>query len=246
LGAKQELRKLAFWADVLSEEEAQRVIAGITERRYRAGTYVCHRDDRLDYWTGIVTGLVKMSAISEAGKPVTFAGLGAGGWFGEGSLMKNEARKYDLVVLRDTHLAMLDRNTFIWLFENSPRFTQFLARQLNERMGQFIAAMESDRLHDPAVRVARHLAWLFNPVLYPNTHDVIEITQEELAHLAGLSRQVTNKVLASIEAAGLVTTRHSKIVVPNPEKLSRYGSHSALAEGTERNSASRCHIIAGA
>ncbi|WFU82483.1 Crp/Fnr family transcriptional regulator [Bradyrhizobium sp. CIAT3101] len=226
------MRKLAFWADVLSEEEAERAIVGISERRYRAGTYICHRDDRLDYWTGIVTGLVKMSAISETGKPMTFAGLGAGGWFGEGSLLKNEGRKYDLVVLRDTHLAMLNRNTFIWLFENCPRFTQFLAQQLNERMGQFIAAMESDRLHDLAVRVARHLAWLFNPILYPNTRSLIEITQEELALLAGLSRQAANKALASIEAAGLVTTRHGKIFVPSPERLGRYAPRDAGDCGT--------------
>ncbi|KRR27739.1 hypothetical protein CQ14_29330 [Bradyrhizobium lablabi] len=95
---------------------------------------------------------------------------------------------------------MLNRSTFIWLFENCPRFTQSLAQQLNERMGQFIAAMESDRLHDPAARVARHLAWLFNPILYPSTRVLIEITHEELALLAGLSRQVANKALASIEA----------------------------------------------
>jgi CRP/FNR family cyclic AMP-dependent transcriptional regulator len=61
-------------------------------------------------------------------------------------------------------------------------------------------------------------------VLYPNTHALIEITQEELALLAGLSRQVANKALAGLEAAGLVTTQHGKIVVPCPEKLGSYGS----------------------
>ena len=39
--------------------------------------------------------------------------------------------------------------------------------QLNERLGQFIAAREIDRLNNPDVRVARSLASLFNPVLYP-------------------------------------------------------------------------------
>ncbi|WP_156434649.1 hypothetical protein [Bradyrhizobium lablabi] len=44
------------------------------------------------------------------------------------------------------------------------------------------------------------MAWLFNPILYPSTRVLIEITHEELALLAGLSRQVANKALASIEA----------------------------------------------
>ena len=222
LSAKSELRTIAFWADILSEEEAASVIAGMGERRYHAGSYICHRGNRFDFWTGITTGLVKMSAISEAGKPMTYAGVCAGGWFGEGTILKNEPRKYDLVALCDTHLAVLNRPTFMWLFENSFRFTQFLTHQLNERMGQFIATIESDRVHDPAERVARHLVRLFNPALYPNMRGYIEITQEELGHLAGLSRQVTNRALATLEAAGLVKAQHSRIAVPSLERLAGY------------------------
>lgn len=224
MSAKEELRKIAFWANLLSEDEASTVIRSISERRYPAGSYICHRGDRFDYWTGVVTGLVKMSAVSASGKPMTYGGVSAGGWFGEGTIMKNELRKYDLVALRDTHLAMMNRSTFMWLFDNSVRFAQFLAHQLNERMGQFIATIESDRLHDPAARVARHLIWLFNPVLYPNTRGYISITQEELGLLAGMSRQAANQALGVLEAEGLVQTRHSKIAVPSLDKLARYGS----------------------
>jgi CRP/FNR family transcriptional regulator, cyclic AMP receptor protein len=110
----------------------------------------------------------------------------------------------------------------MWLFENSFRFAQFLTHQLNERMGQFIATIESDRVHDPAERVARHLVRLFNPALYPNMRGYIEITQEELGHLAGLSRQVTNRALATLEAAGLVKAQHSRIAVPSLERLAGY------------------------
>ena len=142
--------------------------AGISARKFQAGSYICHRGDRLDAWTGVVTGLVKISAISRDGKAMTFAGVGAGGWFGEGTVIKNEARKYDLVALRDTELALMNRATFMWLFDTSVGFNQFLVHQLNERMGQFIATIEHDRIHDPIARVARNLAWLFNPVLYPD------------------------------------------------------------------------------
>lgn len=222
MAARDDLRPIAFWADALSEEEAARVARAMTERRYPAGSYICHRGDRLDHWTGVVTGLVKMSAISRDGKPMTFAGVGAGGWFGEGTVLKNEPRQYDLVALRDTRIAMLNRPTFMWLFENSVGFNRFLVQQLNERMGQFIATIESDRLHDPVARVARNLAWLFNPVLYPNASDHIEITQEELALLAGVSRQVANRALERLEAAGLLVTERGGITVPDPEKLGGY------------------------
>jgi CRP-like cAMP-binding protein len=223
VGAKEELRRVAFWAEALSEEEAARALKGIVERRFAAGSYICHRGDRFDCWTGVITGLVKIGAISESGKAVTFAGAGAGGWFGEGTVLKNEARQYDLVALRDTRLALMKRATFMWLFETSIGFTRFLVHQLNERMGQFIATIESDRIHDPTSRVARHLAWLFNPVLYPNTGKHIEITQEELALLAGVSRQVVNKSLIGLEAAGLLATERGGITVVDLAGLARYG-----------------------
>jgi CRP-like cAMP-binding protein len=214
---------MAFWADALTEAEAQRALSGLSERRYAAGAYICHRGDRLDAWTGVISGLVKISTISRDGKAMTFAGVGSGGWFGEGSVIKNETRKYDLVALRDTRLALLNRATFMWLFQNSVGFNRFLVHQLNERMGQFIATIEHDRIHDPLARVARHLAWLFNPVLYPNTGDYIEITQEELALLAGLSRQVANKALQTLEGAGLVRLERGGIRVIDLAALGSYG-----------------------
>jgi CRP-like cAMP-binding protein len=224
VGAKEELRRVAFWAAALTEAEAARALKGIAERRFAAGTYVCHRGDRLDYWTGVVSGLIKISAISESGKAMTFAGIGAGGWFGEGTVLKNEPRQYDLVALRNTELAIMNRATFMWLFENSVGFTHFLVHQLNERMGQFIATIESDRIHDPTAKIARHLSWLFNPVLYPHAGSHIEITQEELALLAGVSRQIANKCLLALEAARLVVTERGGITVVDLERLTRYGS----------------------
>lgn len=213
MGARDELRRVAFWADALTEEEAARALKGVSERTYAAGSYVCHRGDRLDFWTGVLTGLVKISAISQEGKAITFAGVGEGGWFGEGTVLKNEPRKYDLVVLRDTRMALMARPTFAWLFETSVGFNRFLVHQLNERMGQFIATIEYDRIHDPSARVARHIAWLFNPVLYPNAGDRIAMTQEELALLAGVSRQIANKSLLRLEAQGLLAIERGSIKV---------------------------------
>jgi CRP-like cAMP-binding protein len=221
--AKDELRETAFWLDALTGSEAARAIGGISERRFAAGAYICHRGDRFDAWTGVVSGLIKISAISRDGKAMTFAGIGPGGWFGEGTVIKNEARKYDLVALRDSRLALMSRATFMWLFENSVGFNRFLVHQLNERMGQFIATIEHDRIHDPHARVARNLAWLFNPVLYPNTGDHIEITQEELALLAGVSRQVANRALQVLEAAGLVRLERGGIRVIDLGALGSYG-----------------------
>ena len=210
------------WAPELTPAELDRARRGMVERQFAKGAYICHRGDRLDYWIGVVHGLVKISAISVSGKAMTFAGAGAGGWFGEGSVLKDEPRRYDLVAISDSRLAMMPRSTFMWLYENSTGFNRVLVRQLNERMGQFIATIEYDRILSPKARVARHISWLFNPVLYPDTRKRIDIGQEELALLAALSRPVVNRSLQALEAEGLLTVEHGGISVHDLAALNAY------------------------
>ncbi len=220
--ALAEFVRSASWARELSEDEFDRARRGITERQFARGAHVFHRGDRFDYWTGVIDGLVKISAVSRSGKATTFAGAGPGGWFGEGSMLKDEARKYDLVALRETRLALMNKSTFQWLFQNSTGFNRFLVGQLNERLGQFIATTEHDRILGPKARVARNLWWLFNPILYPGHEGEIAITQEELGLLAGLSRQVANRSLLALEQEGLIRVTHSRIAVIDPARLAVY------------------------
>jgi CRP-like cAMP-binding protein len=117
----------------------------------------------------------------------------------------------------------MERATFLWLFENSVAFNRFLVRQLNERLGQFIALAEYDRMLDATGRLARNIAWLFNPVLYPNLGMQLEISQEEIGLLCGLSRQAANKSLQILEGKGLLRVEHGGITVLDLERLSRYG-----------------------
>jgi CRP-like cAMP-binding protein len=224
MNPREDTVRAAIWASELTEEEIERAARGLTERGFAKGAYVCHRGDRLDYWTGVLEGLVKVSAISRGGKPMTFAGVTTGSWFGEGSVLKGEPRQYDVVAIRDTRLAMLNRGTFDWLYENSKGFNRFLVRQLNERVGQFIATIEHDRILSPRARVARHLSWFFNPVLYPQVRTEIAISQEELGLLAGVSRAVANRSLQELEEEKLVSVEHGKIRVIDLETLKRYES----------------------
>ncbi|MBI3704586.1 MAG: Crp/Fnr family transcriptional regulator [Rhizobiales bacterium] len=221
--AAEQLRRIAFWSLDLREGEFEHARRGIVEKSFAEGSYICHRGDRLESWTGVTAGLVKLSTVSRTGKAVTLAGIRAGGWFGEGTVLKNEPRHYDLVALRDTRMALMERSTFLWLFENSVAFNRFLVRQLNERLGQFIALAEYDRMLDATGRLARNIAWLFNPVLYPNLGMQLEISQEEIGLLSGLSRQAANKSLQILEGKGLLRVEHGGITVLDLERLSRYG-----------------------
>ena len=217
------LKRIAAWSRDLSEREIEIARAGISEKSYRANEYIFMRGDDFEYWTGVVTGLARMGIVSRGGKAASFAGLTAGAWFGEGSVLKNEARRYDVMALRDTRLALMDRKTFVWLFENSVAFNRFLVKQLNERLGQFIAFLEYGRTLDATARLARSIASLFNPILYPEGTRHLEITQEEIGALSGISRQNANQCLKRLEKDGLLRLEYGGVTVVDLERLRSYG-----------------------
>lgn len=211
-----------LWARALSPAEFQRVLAGVVVRGFPAGSIVCGRGEPVNAWIGVVEGLVKLTTVSLSGKETTLMGVPAGGWFGEGSLLKRERRKHDVVALRESRVAFMRGTTFRWLIEHSLAFNRFLTMQLNERLGQFIGMVEYDRLLAADGRVARCLAGLFNPVLYPGNGARLGISQEEIGLLSGLSRQRVNRALRHLAADGLVRQEYGAVTVLELEGLKRF------------------------
>jgi CRP-like cAMP-binding protein len=211
------------WACDLAEEEFGRILAGMTERAVPAGGFVCRKGEAVEHWFGVVDGLVKVSSDLENGKTATLTGVPPGGWFGEGSMLKVEPRRYDAIALRDSRVACLRRETFQWLLDHSICFNRYLLTQLNERLGQFIGLLESERLLDTDARVARCLATLFNPVLYPGLGRHLRVSQEEIGYLTGVSRQRVNRSLKVLQFAGYLSTEYGGITVRDLEGLRRFG-----------------------
>ena len=214
---------LSSWTRELSAEQLNRVRATVAVRDFDAGACICRKGDPASAWLGVIDGLVKIHSLSPAGKPVTFAGIPAGGWFAEGSVLRGQPFKYNIEALRTSRIAFLPEATFHWLLDISIPFNRFLLKQLNERLGQFIGMVEHDRLLEPDARVARSLAALFNPHLYPDADPQVQISQEELGYLAGASRQRVNRALQVLGKAGLIKVDYGLVTVLDLDGLQRFG-----------------------
>ena len=212
------------WGASLSAEQLERVASESAEAVVPAGGYVCRSGEPVDAWLGVLDGMVKMMISTQSGRASTFTSIPAGGWFGEGSLLKTEPRRYDVVALRESRIARVPRRTFEWLLNTSIPFNRFLLVQINERLGQFIGMLEAQRLHDPDARAARCVAGLFNTILYPGIDKKLEVSQEEIGYLAGISRQRVNQALHALEAAGLLKVEYGAIVINDLDGLRHYGS----------------------
>jgi CRP-like cAMP-binding protein len=218
-----DLLDLASWTAQLDVAQRERVRREMTESSVAAGGFVCRKGEPIGHWFGVIEGLVKVSSVSTVGKPVTFIGVPPGGWFGEGSMLKDEPRRYDAIALRDSRIARMPSATFRWLLDTSIPFNRYLLTQLNERLAQFIAIVEHERLLGVDARVARCIAQLFNPVLYPGRGPELKISQAEIGYLTGLSRQRANQALQSLEAGGLIRVGYGGITVLDLAGLARFG-----------------------
>ena len=196
------------WLGLLKADEQAQIVPQLVVSDPQTGDYVCRVGRPVTYWFGVISGLLKMSTDNESGQTMTFTGVPPGGWFGEGTALKREVYRYNIQPLRPSVVAGLPVDTFHWLLDHSIGFNRFIMQQLNERLGQFIAARELDRMTNPELRLARHLATLFNPVLFSGVGEVLRITQQELAYLVGLSRQRVNEALRVLEARQLIRVEY--------------------------------------
>jgi CRP/FNR family transcriptional regulator, cyclic AMP receptor protein len=215
-----ELDRIA-WVRLLDAHERARVADDMQVAQAEPGEVLCRIGRPATLWLGVIEGLLKMSNDSAMGTPITFTGVPSGAWFGEGTLLKREAYRYNIEVLRTSLVAGLPLTTFEWLLDRCIPFNRYLMTQLNERLGQFIAARETDRLSDPDTKVARGLGALFHPVLYPGVGEVLRITQQELGYLVGLSRQRVNEALNHLAALGWIRIEYGGVRVLDLQALQR-------------------------
>jgi CRP/FNR family transcriptional regulator, cyclic AMP receptor protein len=226
--SREELQRVPWWP-LLDAVEAERVAFDIQVAEAEVGEYLCRIGRPATLWFGVVEGLLKMSNDSALGAPITFTGVPSGAWFGEGTLLKRESYRYNIEALRRSVVAGLPLATFDWMIERSIPFNRYLMNQLNERLGQFIAAREIDRMTDVDTRVARSLGALFHPVLYPGVGDLLRITQQELGYLVGLSRQRVNEALRVLQSRGLIRIEYGGVRVLDLAGLQR--AHPVRADG---------------
>ncbi len=207
------------WLELLDDAARHKAQSALMVANAEAGEYLCRIDGPPNYWFGVIDGLLKMSNDSLSGTPITFTGVPPGAWFGEGTLLKREPYRYNIQALRKSLVAGLPRAAFDDLLQTSIGFNRYVLNQINERLSQFIAAREIDRLSDPDSRVARSLAALFHPLLYPGVKDVLRITQQELAYLVGLSRQRVNEALHRLQSCGYMRIEYGGLRVMDLDGL---------------------------
>ena len=126
------------WFGPLPQQLREQVAASVTTLRGGKGEVLLHAGEEVRGWYAVLNGLVKLQSESAEGRRQAFLGIPGGEWFGEGSVLKRDPRRYDVVALRETELLCLPRAQFEQLRAGSLPFCHALIEQFNMRLGQAI------------------------------------------------------------------------------------------------------------
>lgn len=214
---------LAQFANALSREHQDQLRAELVVRECPAGSRIARKGKSADSWFGILTGTVKIQVTSWTGRETMLATFSNGCLFGEGTLLKGEPWPFDAIALHDSTLVVIPASSFLWMLNSSLPFNRFLIDQLNSRLGQFISRCEHARLHQTDQHVAHCLAELFDPRLYPlPARPRLRMSQEEIGHLAGVSRAIVNRTLHDLSRSGIVRVSYGVIELLDGQGLRRF------------------------
>lgn len=202
------------WFAALDADTRQAMVEAMRLHRAPRGELLIRRGTPVDAWWGVLAGMAKLQTAAPDGRISAFLSVPAGDWFGEGSVLNGGHWRYDVLAVRDTTLVGMPLAHFQHLHRTSLPFNHFLVARLNLRLGQAMTAIEAGRLRSPEERVAQYLSMFCRSGVRK-----ITLSQEDLGHLAGLSRQTTNRVLKAFEAQGWIAIDFSRIEVLQPDAL---------------------------
>ncbi len=217
----------------LTAEELDRLLAPARVERLDEGRVLFRKGDPGDRLYVVLAGRISIGTTSEDGKEVVFNVLGRGEVFGEIALLDGKARTADATAMAECHVLVLERSDFMPVLQGNPEVTARLIAVLCERV-RWVSQSYEDALFLPLpVRLAKRLLLLAETHGEPadgagggvedgtGTRIEFPLSQQELAKMAGVSRESVNKLLRAWQNQGLIAHDHGHVTILDPARLKR-------------------------
>lgn len=166
----------------------------------------------------IQKGRVKVSRMSDDGREVILSILERGEFFGELSLIDGKARSASVTAIEDSEVLMLRRGDFLGLLEEYPQIAISLLKELAARIRKSDTQIKSLSLQDAMGRVASTLILLAEDagIIKQGRVVIHKIPlQQDLANMAGTSRETISRVFRYLEDEGLMERHGRKVIIPD-------------------------------
>ena len=170
----------------------------------------------------LVDGLVKLSKVDLGGYEKTLALLQPPEFFGEMALLGAETRNATATTFSDVQAYLLFADDFKKLIETYPTVSLNLTTTLAKRLSGTNDEAQILSYKDAQGRVAFVLLRLYRSGVVELTEQgeaFVKLTHQELANLAGTSRETVTRALKVLEKEHVIATRPKEIIVTDVQGL---------------------------
>ena len=210
----------------LSEPELQKIARVAVPRNYLAGTIILREGDPGDTCYVLRAGQARVTRQHADGRTITLTNVGSGEIFGELAMFGGEVRSATVEAVDDVRAVAILAGDLKRLLNEHPEIAVKLLSALGAKLREANARIARQSFQKVSSRVAGVLAELVETGSRPAPgapgEVVVRSTQSDLAQLAGTSREAASRFLATLQRAGVLTTRRGRIIVHDPPALHRY------------------------
>jgi len=208
-------------------------LASLANRKsFNKDTLIFSQGDDGDALYGVASGQVRISTSDDKGHEVFLNILGPGETFGEIALLDGLPRTASATATSPSTLVVIPRAQFLSHLEHDPGLSIHLMKLLCERLRWISDLVEESAFLAGPARVAKRLTNLVETYGRPLHEGCIEIkmSQADLGHFLGISRQIINQYLRKWSEQGWVTLKRGRIIVNDLRALRDIAAHSEPVE----------------
>ena len=211
------LQSVPIFSD-LSPSDLNKIAERMVLRTFSKGQMILLEDDLGQTFFVIAGGSVKITRLSDDGREVILAMLGEADFFGEMSLLDGAGRSANVVALEAAEVLTLARNDFLEILQEYPKISISLLEELTQRIRKSDQQIESLSLSDVEQRIGITLIRLAEE-LGTIKRGSVKIKnlpyQQDIANMAGTSRETVSRTFKLLEEKGLVTREGRKLTIYN-------------------------------
>ena len=199
------------WLSETPESFQQALLSRCDQIRLRSGDPVYRHGETVGGIFGIVTGRVEFHLPHlKEGRSLCHV-AGAGNWFGDLAAVSGNARRFEVRAREESILVRLSRAEMMRLVEDRPDAWKYVAGLLASNLAVTLDYVEATKSQRSLARVRAVLRYLVRHG--GGEPDALNISQDDLAAISGLSRKSTNSAVKQLEAAGEITISYRSIRV---------------------------------
>ncbi len=190
-------------------------------QKFKKGQLIFDENTAGNYFFVVIFGSVKIYASSQK-KRKTLAYLSRGEFFGEMALLDAEKRSASSRAQEDCELLVINKKDFRKLLVKYPNISFLLMKALSCRLRQANRDIEALSFENVIGRVAKALLDISEKygVNTPlGRKNKINVNQEEIAELAGTSREMVSRMLNRMRRLKVISYDKQQMTITNMQKL---------------------------